>query len=145
MKWSELSTEERDRLINTKVMGNPEFCDGNVVATPANYSSSPMSSSYVVWVCGKCNMMGTCNTMQDVPAQHVSKDIPSYSTDMNAAWRIVEHIAALPKTTDEPDHSRASRFMLWWENNSLWSHSAQQAIDAICLWALKDYGVEIEP
>jgi hypothetical protein len=144
MKWSELSTEERDRLMHTKVMGNPEFCIGKLIIDKVDSPSRAGGIAFSYWraVCTNCVFVWSNGDKNKFPKRHapVYEDSPSYSTDMNAAWHIVEHIAV-----DESDHSRASRFMLWWENNSLWAHSAQQAIDAICLWALEDYGVEIEP
>lgn len=146
MKWSELSEQERDRLVNTKVMGNPEFCDGNVVVTPANYSSSPMSSSYVVWVCAKCNMMGTCDTKQEVPIQHVSKDIPSYSTDMNAAMSALLHLGKWFKLVYDPGGRQGYKYLCLitidarcdvsgWSDNPIW---------AMNLATIKT-AVEIEP
>jgi len=173
MKWSELSTEERDRLVHEKVMGRPAgTCEGTAYYTGRIGIDE--------WYCEECKKY-----FYDVEADGLYKHdapIPSYNIDMNAAWKIVEKMTArmgyenpgfkwlgpIFKPEDEYisssqhsehnithhfDYTRNGGFHLgcpcWYVrilNDGAYEWiMADTPIDAILLAALKACGIEIEP
>lgn len=61
---------------------------------------------------------------------------PPYSTDIAAAWMVVEKITEPPKTTKEAKLAANTRFAMWFTNAELWAMSASEAAEAICRAAL---------
>lgn len=58
--------------------------------------------------------------------------VPFYSTDIAAAWRVVEEIT-------QPKYAAglvSTRFMLWWRKADLWADTAADAALLICRAAL---------
>jgi len=155
MKWSEMSTEERDRLVYTKVMGNPEICKGKTTIRKCDTPSRKIGEiafSYWVATCDSCKWEKTCGSPDDAPKEHAPwVDIPSYSTDMNAAWQIVEagkfHSVELecylPDIT-EPALYRCFILVVA-EGQPYKQYASKTAQEAICLASLKARGVRVEP
>lgn len=58
--------------------------------------------------------------------------LPHYSTDLNAAWQVVEEVTAIAHSGD----GWGLRFREWWREEDLCFASAQEAAKEICLNAL---------
>lgn len=70
-----------------------------------------------------------------IPGGIVTSDIPEYSTDIAAAWEVVEKITEV--NPDRIDGMPASsRFMYLFEKGNVWAMSAEEAALAFCRWAL---------
>ena len=118
--------EELDRLVATEVMGEtiPEFIPEN--ALTLQLTDSPVKSPQGNWLC-LCNYdEGDIPTWRPVP----------YSTDISAAWQVVERITEPPKTEEEANQIANTKFALIWEDLNLWAFSAKEAATAICRAAL---------
>lgn len=59
-----------------------------------------------------------------------------YSTDIAAAWQVVEAITAVPRTAEESKRAVNSKFAYWWQGEHLCCYSAAEAAEAICKAAL---------
>jgi len=74
-------------------------------------------------------------------------ELPRYSSNIAAAWRVVERMAEMAKTATEanaPAEFRAARaFINWWKAERLWILPAPEAARRICLAALRAMGVEV--
>ena len=64
-----------------------------------------------------------------------------YSTDIAAAWQVVERITQPPLTAEEAERAANTRFGFWWDEANLWAYSAPEAALLICRAALKAAGV----
>lgn len=59
------------------------------------------------------------------------------SRSISSAWEVVEKLTD-PSFPRRPDgFPPSTMFMLWWEKQGLWTHSAKEAAHAICLAALE--------
>ena len=67
-----------------------------------------------------------------------------YTTDLNAAWQVVERITQPPTKRDEPYHSAGPRFAIWFKTADLWASTGAETAEMICKAALKCVGVERE-
>jgi hypothetical protein len=141
--WSEMSPQERDAWVAEKVMGW-EMCTfdhsrpkhrsskdfpGTIINNwdskgPHKWLESPDGQSKV-YLCG-CECVG--------------EEIPHYSTDIAAAWEVVEKI-----------YSQTNHFTLNYDPSHPLVDFGEDALDigasvpeAICLAALKAVGVDIE-
>ena len=125
IKWSELTSEQRDALVAEKIMGL------EVVPDPYGRFFS---------------IRGDDLYLHDSPEP--------YSTDMTAAWKILDqekfyayyvHCMKAKDTVLKEDGYSCS---LYWihEDGSVWNTSATATTpqEAICGAALKSYGVEVE-
>jgi len=101
VRWAELSTEQRDRLVCEKVFG---------------YKLTPATLRF----------------------------LPSYTTSMDAAWMVVEHMKQLPQTIGSPREMAGTWFIGWWKTVHLWEMSKEEAASAICVAALDVCGIKIE-
>lgn len=70
--------------------------------------------------------------------------LPEYSTDIKAAWQVVERVTRIPRTLEEAERAAGTRFMFWWEKANLWAYSEAEAAEAICQAALVAVGAEEE-
>jgi len=154
MKWSEMSTEERDRLVYEKVMGNPAICTGKLIV---DKKDTPSRAGGIAWshyqaVCTNCEFERGYMDSNTIPERHAPmEDIPHYSTDMNAAWQIVEagkfHSVELecylPDIT-EPALYRCFILVVA-EGQPYKQYASKTAQEAICLASLKARGVRVEP
>jgi|SRR5882762_4291372 len=154
MKWDELSAEQRDRLVHEKVMGHAAVCPGKLIASHVKVPSRAGGTAYSYWqiACDTCELVGYSDSEDNIPKEHPPKvDVPKYSTDMNAAWKIVEKLyeqfdmcifmdAGYPYKYGITAYKREV-------NTSIkvgYGYSKTSASEAICLAALKVVGVEIE-
>lgn len=98
INWPDLTIAERNGLIHTKVMGNPEFCPGQLTTEKENNPSripGQIAWSYWLSTCSACEFQWTTTDTRKapIPERHVPKGaIPNYCEDMNAAWLIVEKL-----------------------------------------------------
>lgn len=69
-----------------------------------------------------------------------STKVPPYSTDLRAAWTLVEYIANSPNLLDENGLPMRLRFSALLEKADLWNRSAEEAARAICLATLQLIG-----
>jgi hypothetical protein len=69
--------------------------------------------------------------------------IPHYSTDIGAAWLVVERVTRIPESDEEATRAANTRFALWFERTSLWAMTAKEAAHAICMGALEAVGVSL--
>ena len=60
----------------------------------------------------------------------------NFSTDIAAAWLVVEKITAPPKTIEEARRAANTTFGYWFNDANLWACSAREAAEAICRAAL---------
>lgn len=67
--------------------------------------------------------------------------LPEFSTDISAAWQVVEKINSIKMDTEEGYQIRA-KFILSQDVKHFLTFSAQQAALTICLAALKAVGVD---
>jgi len=83
VKWEQLTAQERNLLIHTKIMGKePERCtDGQL---------DPYMSSY--WSC-TCGWISAFHLGASGSTEH-NKPVPRYSESMGAAWLVVERMLA---------------------------------------------------
>lgn len=154
--WYKLKPEQKNRLIHTRVMSNPEFCDGRLIITSGvpynNVLHNAISShlSYTVYVCDKCNITGTCDTKQEAPTQHAPNDMPNYSEDMNAALLIATHERFSHTYFTHVQASPPAHWMcsLYWIDDKgarqITIERASSLLDATCIAALKACGVEVQ-
>lgn len=66
----------------------------------------------------------------------VARELPHYSTDIAAAWLVVERIMRVPETAEEVRRAANTRFGFWWDSAYLWACTSQDAARRICLAAL---------
>jgi len=142
MKWSEMSTEERNRLVAEKVMGTLQCLDKRA------WQKGPVQVAQG-WQCLSCGAWGTGMA----PGQHDKPDemIPHYTTDINAAWQIVEagkfHSVELecylPKNTEQALYR--CFILVVAEGQPYKQYASKTAQEAICLASLKACGVRVEP
>jgi len=60
-----------------------------------------------------------------------------YSTDIAAAWLVVERITEPPRTVEEAGRAANTQFCYWWRNADLCVHTASEAAALICRAALR--------
>ena len=134
MKWSEMTPEERDRLVAEKVMGWQEKqCES---------SSTDLEELPGEWRCGICGFTAG----YEVPTLHTAIP-PKYSTDMNAAMCLVEkcHQDGLDVSMYVAQHTKYG--VQTWKRSfdalriSASSDSSMQ--EAICFAVLHAYNKEI--
>lgn len=143
LRWSALSPEQRNALIHEKVMGKRLTCGGTIEFSEHDVPSRAggVAFTMTIWTCQRCGEVGSGKP----PECHEKLvPLPSYTTDMNAAWLIVEHITNPPTSACEPYHSAGPRFALWFKTADLWASTGQEAAEMICLHALKCVGVHLD-
>lgn len=59
---------------------------------------------------------------------------PGFSTNIAAAWIVVEHMVEI---VDGCVAAKTMAFAHWWNESSLWGHSAAEAAEAICIAAIE--------
>ena len=67
---------------------------------------------------------------------HYKLTLPNYSTDIAAAWGVVEKIIAIPRTEEEARRMANTKFGYWFDKAYLWSMTAGKAATEICRLAL---------
>ena len=58
------------------------------------------------------------------------------STDIAAAWEVVERVTAIPTTIREARRAANTKFAYQWEDAGVWAMAAQEAVLFICRAAL---------
>lgn len=66
--------------------------------------------------------------------------LPAFSTDIAAAWRVVERITRVPQSQEEAERAANTKFGYWFEGAHLWAYSSAEAAHAICIAALVAIG-----
>jgi hypothetical protein len=146
VKWSELSTEERDRLVHTKVMGKAITCTG-IAVTKMVKNPSRIAGEYFEYPTWHCDTCGREEPRAAPKERDIPGDIPSYSTDMNAALLVATHERF---SHTYFNHIRASQLYscsLYWLKSGeaqITTELAPLLPEAICIAALKACGVEVE-
>lgn len=134
MKWSELSPEQRDRLVHEQVMKHSpdEPCTGDFV---------PMVPEADGLYCTGCGAEAYWHDDQE----HERPIPPHYTTDMNAAWRVVEKMKEGGRT-----NPLNSLFVPWQYHLSyLYGRPSHRDVlydlnpEGICLAALKACGIAV--
>jgi hypothetical protein len=64
-----------------------------------------------------------------------SDGLPAFSTDMGAAWEVVEYMAQ-DKTIHPSGFPNSTVWLHWWHEANLWADSAELAAQRICIAAL---------
>lgn len=62
---------------------------------------------------------------------------PPYSTDIAAAWRVVDEMTRIPRTETEAIRMWNTRFGYWWDSAKLWACTASEAAHEICVAAVR--------
>lgn len=77
--------------------------------------------------------------------EHRADDPAPYSTDIAAAWEVVERFQVKPLSTGEHYAQRANFWLCMQEgtNNPIYAWDAKRAAHIICLASLKAVGVEL--
>lgn len=84
---------------------------------------------------------GSCS-MRPAPNKRADTPVP-YSTEIGAAWLVVERVTRIPESDEEAARAANTRFALWFERTSLWAMTAREAAHAICMGALEAVGVSL--
>jgi hypothetical protein len=152
IEWYELKIEERNRLIHTKVMDNPEFCPGQLTVTKKDVPSRAGGNAWSYWqaTCSNCEFLWTHTETGQAPLRHIPKvTIPNYCEDINAAMQVAthekfSHVYFSHVQASPPGHWLCS---LYWTDESgerqINTEVASTLPDAICIPALKACGVEV--
>lgn len=151
LRWSEMSERERDTLVATHVFGwKPIPCPEQGESwddAQLNYNET-----YRYWYCCHC-LIGenayTGEAVEDVwpLIQHQPTNPPlAYTTDMNAAWQVVERFGAAevrkwPNVRRYEDKPYSCSIATHGQTFSEWGKTPAEAI---CLAALRAVGVTIE-
>lgn len=69
-----------------------------------------------------------------------SLDVPHFSTDLAAAWQVVEHFAQLAAHGSQPEQERAAAFAEAFQRLHLYQYSAPGAARKLCELALSVAG-----
>jgi ABA sandwich protein len=137
IKWAELTTEQRNVLVHEKVMGKDpqERCPG-----------TPERTDIADWYCAACHQ----NWLEKPPAVHTVV-IPSYTTNMDAAWQVLTHMCHEPEWTEQmmlfinylDDGEVVDRNVTRSEPIFTLTRLAALTPEAICVAALKACGVDV--
>jgi Phage ABA sandwich domain len=137
VKWSELTSEQRDRLVAEKVMGwTEQTCEG---------TSLDMLEGPGEWQCSICGFQARYSD----PIEHIALP-PRYSTDMNVTWQIVEKMVTRQSYHDIDYEWSGPLFgcPCWYVKINDGGHyswiMADTAQDAICIASLRAVGIEVE-
>ncbi len=110
IQWGKLTSDERNMLVHTRVMGlHPEICDDGQL--------DPYMGAY--WGC-TCGWVSRFHLGSDESTEH-NKPTPRYSESMDAAWKIME-LASDNKMPAYPDMTsywtyKAFLYALWRDEN----------------------------
>lgn len=159
VKWSEVTPEERNKLVHEKVMELPLSmpCMGAITWKRDPFNNRERGH----WIC-ECGYYG----VTDDTLHFGLPSIPAYSTSMAAAWLIVEKMVARQEEEyytkhfewDGPAFKPSHRYLTsegyplgttcWYvyirANDLIEFVCAQTPQDAICLASLKVVGIEVE-
>ena len=145
MKWDELTDKQRNKLVHEKVMNAPTVCSGKLQVTHGNGPNGV----FFVYFCDICDLTGVCHSENDLPRKHTPEvDIPAYSTDMNAAWQIVEKLYEQFNVEITADLGMLSKYnALVFERDDVkclgHGYSDTSMPEAVCRAALKAVGIEV--
>lgn len=148
--WNAMSPRERDAQIHEKVMGQSLVCKGPLNVSPKLGGTS--IPAFYLWDCSACDYVDSGDTPPD---DHPSTlPVPHYTTSMDAAWQVMQHMAARFNPKDpygyEPFH-RFTHDLFDTDNEELYpsyrymaNEVANWTPEKICLIALRAVGVAIE-
>jgi|SRR5579859_399273 len=143
VKWSKMTPDERDKLIAEKITGwqskecNPE---------PKQMVVRMLDSKSYGYACYKC---GSHGRVEKGYYRHLELT-PRYSTDLNAAWQILEagneagnFFGYSVTGTNMPNNEMVyiCRLNIYGQTTEAAADTPQ---DAICVAVLRVHGVEIE-
>jgi hypothetical protein len=100
INWQALPELQRDELIHTAVMGHSpdEPCTGQF--TPLDPEPDGLG-------CPTCGAEITWGDLKDADEMHGKPRPPHYTTSMDAAWQIVEHLRTVGRATLMSDFADA--------------------------------------
>jgi hypothetical protein len=133
MKWSELSSEQRNRLVATEVMGwQAKECDGEIGEQPISPDG---------WYCLRCGYDGSWGdgmTHEENP--------PRYSESMDRACTIPQHPRFFEANTSIVcvPQSYWKCEMDFHQKGTVYYAFADVPAEAVCLVALKAVGISID-
>lgn len=150
IKWSEMTPDQRDRLVHERVMGHSpdEECSGIFWATTDTQTGERGSQ------CSGCGMYYPVDDTIEY-YKHQQPNAPSYTTDMNAAlslvarmyqehrdkfWLALMHLIT-PKN-NPPDYINS--YMSYVDFYALFRGNLEITAQTFCIAALQTCGVEIE-
>lgn len=146
MKWTEMTSEQKNALIHEKVMGVSLTCHATL--------DIKRGQGFYFWNCFECGYFSTGKDSPITNDHPRQMDIPPYTTDMNAAWLIIQKMSTrhheqsefldepFARFTDELLPNRAGE--IWTAYNCMATEVAHWTAEKICMAALKACGVEIE-
>jgi len=134
MKWSEMTHDERDRLVYEKVL-KPVVCSGTW-----RIHTLDDGVRQICW-CQTCGHE-CANELPNSPGSHERPawNLRSYTRDMNAAWEVAERFDEIVISKHIPEKYHCEL----WRSTTRYVGIAKTVQDAICLAALKANKVEIE-
>jgi hypothetical protein len=140
MKWSELSTEECNRLVAERVM------ELHIGPCSGSDEFKEWDESYITCLNCKASIHVADGEWEHI--KHGNTPIPDYANDMNAALLILDSTRFFASmlhhyTKDKRWLCTLSRSVA--DDPYQVSEFGKTAPDAICLAALKACGVDIEP
>ena len=135
IKWSEMTPDQRDALVHLKVMSN--ICTGKAGKHQRIYADGTPPTSW--WYCSGC-----AKRWPEDPGEHSADIPPHYTTDMNAAWLVVEKF--------KQDGRGGYEFIQWqYHLGNLYGRPSYRDTlydlnpEGVCIAGLRAVGVEIEP
>lgn len=153
MKWTEMTSEQKNALIHEKVM------DGQQAQCPNKYPRITFNGYQILeWRCSRCGQTGRGGAVHDkttggYAVEHTTPNVPSYITSMDAAWLVVKRVNR-SDNPDYPDYGTYARFIdalqktvgsdLFFDLFYCDDEGDHLTPERICLAALKACGIEIE-
>jgi hypothetical protein len=147
MKWTEMSPRDKDALIFEKVM------EGHAQCTTTTVVCRMLGETFLHWSCPTCGAEGTDRPVFGMQYVHDKPGMPAYTTSMDAAWQIMDHLKPgragvdAVKTEDHETFMRRAVFVNILDTHgfgSWWSWPRERLCAEICKAALIACGVEIE-
>ena len=136
IKWSELTPREKIEHIVRDVLRWKYFPEWDIKHTARWALEGEVKWPYAFW---NGPRDGIC--VFYTPNEYARPFNPLES--MSDAWQVVEHITRPPQSREEALQAANTRFGFWFDKANLWSYSAQEAAEAICLAALRACGIEV--
>ena len=157
--WENLTAEEKNKLIHEKVMGHASYvpCYGAVINTKQRYTNSSGASEWYIWKCDACGKEYISHE-ENYPLSNrlphheyfaEKPEIPKYSQSMDAAWLVLQKIAARfdenEKYLDEIFYQFQHELLddsggEIWTSYELMARMAKWTPSTICIAALKAVG-----
>jgi hypothetical protein len=145
MRWSEMSANERNRLVAEKIMGYTVRKDGYYDGGFNHIAGSRRPAYYLIDAQGNWSK-------EELTPEGAWHNCPHYTTDMNDAWLIMDYLkpgragAEIEGIENHEKFLQLARFVdtLAYHMDSWWSWPRERLCAEICKAALRAVGVEIE-